>query len=246
MIETRSSTTSVVGRTVNDLDGAGRVIATRIDLDGDGQFEQLVRRTYDSAGHPLEIHEVDRTLRWVRDREGRVVTRETEARGQVIDRTVVTYDDRGRATRELGDLDDVRYAHDQAGCQIREQHYRPADEAPYIDLEVRCDAKGHRVSRKGQDGSGYIEETWRYDNHGHLIQDELVRDGVLVLDTHVSYDDAGRRVAEDYRDAKGTLTGQRTWSYDSEGNVLSDQIENLVEHSWVRRTYFYDVGRDDC
>jgi hypothetical protein len=44
--------------------------------------------------------------------------------------------------RELGDLDDIRYVYDQAGCQIREQHYHPGDEAPYIDLEASCGAGG--------------------------------------------------------------------------------------------------------
>lgn len=242
IVESRSSTTSAVGRTVNDLDGMGRIVATRIDLDGDGRFEQTVNRDYDSAGRLVEIREVDRTLRFLRDRDGHVVTRETEARGRIVTRIAIAYDDRGRVVRELGELDDARYSYDQAGCLAREQHYRPDDEVPCIDLEASCDAGGRRVSRRGNDGSGSVHETWRYDEHGRVVSEEIVRDGVVVLTTRVSYDAAARRVAEEYRDGQGALTGRRAWSYAGD-DVLSDQIDNIVEGSWVRTTYTYDDSR---
>jgi hypothetical protein len=242
LVETRSSTTAAVGRTVNDLDGQGRLVTTRIDLDGDGQFEQTVNRAYDSAGRLVEVRELDRTQRFLRDRDGRVVTRETEARGRIVTRVAITHDDRGRVTRELGDLDDVRYVYDQAGCQTREQHYRPDSEAPYIDLEATCDASGRRVSRRGNDGSGPIHETWRYDDHGRLVAQDIRRDGTLALTTRVSYDDAGHRIAEEYRDGQGTLTGRRTWTYAGD-DILGDQIDDLADASWVRTTYRYDGSR---
>jgi YD repeat-containing protein len=227
---------------VNDLDGMGRIVATRIDLDGDGQFEQTVNRDYDGAGRLVEIREVDRTLRFLRDREGRVVTREIEARGRIVTRIAITYDDRGRVVRESGDLEDVRYVYDQAGCLSREQHYRPEGEVPHIDLEARCDAGGRRVSRRGIDGSGHVHETWRYDEHGRVVEEQTTRDGSVVLTTRVTHDAKGRRIAEEYRDGQGTLTGRRAWSYAGD-DVVSDQIDNVIEGSWVRTTYTYDDSR---
>src|SRR5262245_15196054 len=55
VIESRSSTTAAVGRTMNELDATGRVVATKIDLDGDGQIEQTVTRRYDGAGRLVEV-----------------------------------------------------------------------------------------------------------------------------------------------------------------------------------------------
>lgn len=247
MIESRSSTTTAVGRTVNELDAMGRVVATKIDLDGDGQIEQTVTRRYDSAGRLVEVQEDDRTQRFVHDRDGRVVVRETEARGRAVDHTEFAYDDHGRVTRELGDLDDVRYVHDPAGCVIREQHFRPGDDAsPYIDLASACDATGHRVSLKGEGGAGRVDETWRYDDHGNMVEHAVSHDGSVLLVTYVSYDAAGRRIAEEYRNAAGTLTGRRVFTYDSEGNVSTDQTDDLVEHRWTRNNYLYDAARSGC
>lgn len=246
MIEHRASTSSVVGKTVNKLDSTGRLVTTEIDLDGDGRFEQTVNREYDDAGRLVATRQTDSTLRFVRDRDGRVVRREIEDRSGRVERTTITYDDHGRMVRELSDLDDVHYRYDRAGCQVREQRYRLGDEVPFIDLAASCDQRGHRVSRQGDDGSGPIRQTWRYDERGHMVQDDLSRDGVLVLDTRVSYDAAGRRLAEDYRDAKGVLTGRRTWTYNADGDVLSDQVDDLDEGSWIRDTYLYDGSGDRC
>jgi len=246
VVERRSSTTSTVGKTLNKLDRAGRLFTTEIDLDGDGRVEQAVNRDYDGAGRLVAIHQTDSTLCFVCDRDGRVERRETEDRGGMVEQTAITYDDHDRVVRELNDLDDVRYAYDQAGCQVREQRYRLGDEVPFIDLAASCDERRRRVSRQGDDGSGPIRQTWRYDERGHMVQDELFRDGVLVLDTRVSYDATGRRVAENYRDAKGVLTGRRVWTYNADGDVLSDQVDDLDEGSWIRDTYVYAESGDRC
>lgn len=247
MIESRSSATTAVGKTVNELDATGRVVVTKIDLDGDGQIEQTVTRRYDGARRLVEVQDDERTQRFVHDRDGRVVARETEARGRAVDHTELAYDDHGRVARELGDLDDVRYVHDPAGCIIREQHFHPGDDAsPYIDLASMCDSAGHRVSLKGEGGAGRVDETWRYDDHGNLVEHAVSHDGSLQLVTRVSYDSAGRRIAEEYRNAAGTLTGDRVFTYDSEGNVSTDQTDDLVEHRWTRNSYFYDAARSGC
>jgi YD repeat-containing protein len=247
VIESRSSATTAVGKTVNELDATGRVVVTKIDLDGDGQIEQTVTRRYDGARRLVEVQDDERTQRFVHDRDGRVVARETEARGRAVDHTELAYDDHGRVARELGDLDDVRYVHDPAGCIIREQHFHPGDDAsPYIDLASMCDSAGHRVSLKGEGGAGRVDETWRYDDHGNLVEHAVSHDGSLQLVTRVSYDSAGRRIAEEYRNAAGTLTGDRVFTYDSEGNVSTDQTDDLVEHRWTRNSYFYDAARSGC
>jgi YD repeat-containing protein len=150
-------------------------------------------------------------------------------------------------TRELGDLDDVRYVHDPAGCVIREQHFHPGDDAsPYIDLASTYDSAGRRVSLKGEGDAGRVDETWRYDDHGNMVEHAVSHDGSLQLVTRVSYDAAGRRIAEEHRNAAGRLTGRRVFTYDSEGNVSMDQTDDLVEHRWTRNNYLYDVARSGC
>ena len=50
----------------------------------------------------------------------------------------------------------------------------------------------------------------------------------------------GQGVGRSKRDHEGRVVMRETEAR------LSDQIDNLVEGSWVRTTYVYDVNHDGC
>jgi hypothetical protein len=79
-----------------------------------------------------------------------------------------------------------------------------------------------------------------------MVEHAISHDGSLQLVIRVSYDAASRRIAEEYRNAAGTVTGRRVFTYDSEGDVSTDQTDDLVEHHWTRNNYLYDAARSGC
>ena len=244
-IELRNSSSPVVGRSVKHYDGLGRISRVESDFDGDGQFEQVERYTYDEMGHLIGFENDDWVDSYQRDREGRVVVQERQGKRSKLSPQVVitTYDERGRTLRELGDLDDTRYTYDAAGREVREQRFRTDEEAPYLDYVSSYDAAGRRVLLQGHDPTGQIRKTWSYDGRGREQQRDWYRDGALLLRTRVGYDAEGRRVSEEHTDDKGEVVGGESWIYDAYGDVLSHRTDSIESNGWAETRYSYTTPR---
>lgn len=242
LIEHTTSSDPAIGRTCNRFDGAGRLIASERDDDGDGTIDQVVRRSYDGAGRLLAVDEGDRVLRYQLDGTGRVVARVTERPGRPELRTELRYDGAGRLVAELDRVTELRYQYDGAGHLVREQRFEPGERAPRADRTSRYDDAGRLVGRDGFDETGTLHETWGYDHAGREVARELTRDGALALATRVSYDRAGHRTGEEYRDAAAKVTGRRTWTYDAAGDLVTDEIVDLVDATWTRDRFTYGAA----
>lgn len=237
-IEHLSSATTAIGLTLHHHDGAGRVVATEHDDDGDGQLDRALRYTYDRAGDLVATDDGERVQRLERDGAGRVVARVLEHGGRVVARTTLTYDDAGRVIREADWLLEVRYQYDRHGRLVREQRREPGG-ALHADLVTSYDGFGLRIARDGFDETGRIHETWDHDRAGREIGSELTRDGVRVLITRITFDRAGRAIAEDYADGDAQPSGGRTWTYDAGGRLVAEETRDRLG-AWTRNRFLYD------
>jgi YD repeat-containing protein len=242
LMEHRTSASAVVARTVNRFDGAGRLVTTERDEDGDGRVDQVIGRTYDSAGRLLSIDEGERVLRFQMDAMGRVEARTVEHRDQPVIVTAMTYDDRGRLVREADGLTVVQYQFDTAGRLLREQRFATDEQAPRAERVYTYNDLGQRAASDGFDETGRVHDTWQYDRRGRIVKSTLARNGVLMIATRVTYDRAGRRIAEEYRNAANTIIGRRLWTYDARGDLTTDETIDLVSHAWTRDRFFYNDG----
>lgn len=192
------------------FDAKGNVLE-EISYSRNGEIESRYEHRYDDQGHLLE------TLYFSGE--------------ELTDRRTFELRDDGKAGREFkhyldGSFDTITYQYNDLGQLIGKV---TADEDGNIESSMVLDYSGSTLlAEKEKDGDGTLlsEKSFRYDEHGHLVEfSEWNRENESCIRTVEEYDENGLRMSTSrYRDGK--LRERISYSSDDKGQVARMTEEN--------------------
>jgi RHS repeat-associated protein len=235
--------------------GASRTIAYSYDSAGNiaqiSQGGKSISYSYDSQGRRSSYTTSDgATVRYSYDSSGRL-----SGLRDGSDQSLVgyQYDAAGRLSRETnGNGTATSYSYDAAGQLLRIDNYNPAG-ALSSSLQYTYDVLGRRSSETSNQGSW----SYSYDASGQLVGADFSSSDPAAISNQSRqyvYDAAGNRistlvngVATSYSSNglnQYTAVGSAGYSYDADGNLLSDGVRSYQynsENRMIRATVGADV-----
>ena len=235
--------------------GASRTMAYSYDSGGNiaqiSQGGKSISYSYDSQGRRSSYTTSDgATVRYSYDSSGRL-----SGLLDGSDQSLVgyQYDAAGRLSRETnGNGTATSYSYDAAGQLLRIDNYNPAGELS-SSLQYTYDVLGRRSSETSNQGTW----SYSYDASGQLVGANFASSNPAAISNQSRqyvYDAAGNRistlvngVATSYSSNglnQYTAVGGAGYSYDADGNLLSDGVRSYVynsENRMIRATAGTDV-----
>ncbi len=129
------------------------------------------------------------------------------------------------------------YTFDRAGYLVGRVTYK-ADDTPGTSAIFRYDAQGnrtfHEITIHPEHITPNVSYHYLYEN-GRIVKEE---NNNTSLTRHFFYDEYGRTIREEYRDGRDHVAEAVTYSYDDEGNLITETSDQ--EFIKRRTTYQYD------
>lgn len=207
----------------------------------DGNGNAVVTASYDAAGRVTSLENDVGVYTYEYDENGNLlsssshyITYSMEDGTEIACDTnyVYTYDTNGNRIRYeltyvLGDETTVterEYTYDDAGLMLSSKSYTNGE----LASEEQCtyDDAGNLLLSETTSTDGSVRSAeYTYDDAGNLLRKETATDGMTeYIDT---YDEAGNMLSETtYSD--GEVSGETTYTYDSEGRKIQEDYTNDV------------------
>lgn len=228
----RYVTRAVVGNAVIDgredvVNPEGDVVETRLDLDGDGEFE--VRQLYTKVRDGDTI-----TTDFDIDGDGEIDMRRVDrTEGDPDDEIIET---EFRALRTIATSTEG-WTYDERGNRIGHTADNNGDGEPDLIEEFTFDDNDNLThSEHDQDGDGRPERADDniYDDEGRLVRIEidLSADNSVEAVIVLSYDDEGRVTEQSWENTDGFAFARTTMTYDDNGNLIVQERVGLPDPQW--------------
>lgn len=196
---------------------------------------------YDSSGNirAMRSYDGEGALRWYHlysyDSEGNnTAVTSYNGQGSQTGHVDLVFDEAGRQlvaysySPETGEIGRLEMEYDENGRQIREAYYTPNGEIEYYTTKKYND-KDQLIRLEYYDVDGLRDyNIFLYDNEGQLVQKEYYyrwsweKEFELSEYTTWEYDDNGRKIAERWFNADGSLGAEHFSIYDSAGNLVRE------------------------
>ena len=192
-------------------DAAGNTVQERYTLNG--TVHQDANTTYDALGRVTQVQDKEFTLNYGYDSVGNrrfTQTSYTDAAGTLqTNSNYYLYDADNRITLSKGVLNGTSIGIDSTQ-----------------GIDISYDAAGNRRIARFYEGNNLVEESYVYDANNRLTSTN--RAGLLT--SARTYDDAGRVVEYSTFSNPGQLTERKTSTYNSNGQLLRQNIYDTTGH----------------
>ena len=239
-----------------------------IDSNNDGQFDEVVKYTYDAYGNLIKERRddsddgtVDYAVDYTYDASGNRImeTIDSSNDGEIDSVHNYTYDDNGNMTKAALDLDN-----DGEIDFIANRIYRADGNLVKEEIDLSADGTIDSVIKYTYDSNGYLTreehdfsndgETdaviyYTYDDNCYRIREEQDwdMDGNIDYFVYFTYDENGMRIKEQQdSDADGKIDYFTNYSYDTSRVIEERDSDADGKIDWVVEHYYTDdYGAED-
>lgn len=204
----------------------GQPCVESVDREADGSTDLRIVYTYDELGRCTSEQTID------------------EMTGTNLSTTYLFYDSSGDLIERVGGINRYVYYYDDAGRRIGEEWH---DNSGNVDVFIHTyDEQGNLVSTLLDHPILGFEIRYSYDEEGNLVREEVtsLHTGAQTRQSSFFYDDNGNRTLEEHdgnghSPPDGVVDRRVTFSFNDEGNLVSEDVELSTSGGW-RRFYGYD------
>ena len=226
--ETKAQSGSpVTDITSNSYDWLDRQLSTT-------QRSRAISYQYDANGNRTQVSSAGGTTDYVYNNRNRLTT--ATAGGQV---TTYTYTlDGKKESITYPNATKQTYQYDPADRISRIQTQSTADSSVIAQFDYTYDDNGNRQTQQALQNAQTESTSYHYDNADRLTSFTVTHPDSTSDATAYTLDGVGNRLTETVTDETGTLTTDKTYSYD-DTHWLTQVTDNLLSKSI---TYSYDAN----